>query len=687
MARKLDKNKLVIVESPAKAKTIEKILGSSYKVISSYGHIIDLPKTKIGVDVKDNFKPSYLTIKGKGEVIKKLKEAAKKADEIYLASDPDREGEAIAWHIAHILGLNSNDVNRVVFNEITKDAVKDAIKHPRKINTDLVQSQQARRILDRLVGYNISPVLWKKVKPKLSAGRVQNAALKLIVDREEEIQNFIPQEYWTLPIGFIKNRKILTANFYSFKGEKIKLESKKDVDKIKKAIKGETFKVIDVVKSKKNRNAPNVYITSTLQQDASRKINFKTRKTMSVAQELYEGINLKKLGGVTGLITYMRTDSTRVSDEAKKMASEFITKNYGKEYLATSVSSKKSNKNIQDAHEGIRPTNINFTPESIKEYLSNDQYKLYKLIWERFVASRMSPAVYETISTTFENNKVVYRGAESKLLFNGFLTVLKEKEKIKSVPEFEVGEDAKIKSIDEEQHFTQPPARYSEAKLIAELEDLGIGRPSTYATIVDTLQKRYYAKLQNKVFTPTELGTLVSKITEEYFPDVINTKFTASLENQLDDIAEGKAEWEKTIYDFYSGFRKDVEKAESEMEKVEIKQELTGDNCPECGSPLVYKLGKFGKFIACSNFPECRYTNTIQKKVGVTCPKCHKHDVLEKKSKRGKVFYGCEGFPKCDFVSWDKPINRQCPKCNNILFENKKGVYCNNCDYKEEIKK
>ena len=679
---------LVIVESPSKAKTIEKYLGKKYKVISSKGHVRDLPKSRMGVEVQDNgnIGVDYISIRGKGDVIKSLKKEAK-GKKVFLASDPDREGEAIAWHIAHILGLNSNDVNRVVFNEITKDAVKDAIKHPRKINTDLVQSQQARRILDRLVGYNISPVLWKKVKPKLSAGRVQNAALKLIVDREEEIQNFIPQEYWTLPIGFIKNRKILTANFYSFKGEKIKLESNKDVDKIKKAIKGETFKVIDVVKSKKNRNAPNVYITSTMQQDASRKINFKTRKTISVAQELYEGINLKKLGGVTGLITYMRTDSTRVSDEAKKMASEFITKNYGKEYLATSVSSKKSNKNIQDAHEGIRPTNIDFTPDSIKEYLSNDQYKLYKLIWERFVASRMSPAVYETISTTFENNKVVYRGAESKLLFNGFLTVLKEKEKVKSVPEFEVGEDAKIKSIDEEQHFTQPPARYSEAKLIAELEDLGIGRPSTYATIVDTLQKRYYAKLQNKVFTPTELGTLVSKITEEYFPDVINTKFTASLENQLDDIAEGKAEWEKTIYDFYSGFRKDVEKAESEMEKVEIKQELTGDNCPECGSPLVYKLGKFGKFIACSNFPECRYTNTNNKKLKITCRKCHKHDVLEKKSKRGKVFYGCEGFPKCDFVSWDKPINRQCPKCNNILFENKKGVYCNNCDYKEEIKK
>ena len=516
---------------------------------------------------------------------------------------------------------------------------------------------------------------------------MQNAALKLIVDREEEIQKFVPQEYWSIPIDFIKNRKVLTANFYSYKGEKIKLESKKDVDKIRKAIKGDTFKVIDVAKTKKNRNAPNVYITSTMQQDASRKINFKTRKTMSVAQELYEGINLKKLGGVTGLITYMRTDSTRVSDEAVKMASDYILNNFGKEYLATSIKSRKSSKNVQDAHEGIRPSDINLEPDSIKEYLSNDQYKLYKLIWERFLASRMSAAVYETSTTTFENNEVVYRGAHSNLLFNGFLAVLKEKEKVKLAPEFEVGEDAKIKDIKEEQHFTQPPARYSEAKLIAELEELGVGRPSTYATIVDTLQKRYYAKLQNKVFTPTELGTLVSKITEQYFPDIINTKFTANLESQLDDIAEGKVGWEKTIYNFYSGFRKDVEKAESEMEKVEIKQEFTGESCPECSSPLVFKLGKFGKFIACSNFPDCRYTNTIQKKVGVKCPKCKKHDILEKKSKKGKLFYGCEGFPTCDFVSWDKPINRNCPKCDNILFEGKKGVHCDHCDYKEEIKK
>ena len=628
----------------------------------------------------------YISIRGKGDVIKSLKKEAK-GKKVFLASDPDREGEAIAWHIAHILGLDNDSDNRIVFNEITKDAVKDAIKHPRKINTDLVQSQQARRILDRLVGYNISPVLWKKVKPKLSAGRVQNAALKLIVDREEEIQKFVPQEYWSMPIDFIKNRKVLTANFYSYKGEKIKLESKKDVDKIRKAIIDDTFKVIDVAKTKKNRNAPNVYITSTMQQDASRKINFKTRKTMSVAQELYEGINLKKLGGVTGLITYMRTDSTRVSDEAVKMASDFILNNYGKEYLATSVKSRKSSKNVQDAHEGIRPTNVSFTPDSIKEYLSNDQYKLYKLIWERFLASRMSAAVYETSTTTFENNEVVYRGAHSNLLFNGFLAVLKEKEKVKLAPEFEVGEDAKVKEIKEEQHFTQPPARYSEAKLIAELEELGVGRPSTYATIVDTLQKRYYAKLQNKVFTPTELGTLVSKITEQYFPDIINTKFTANLESQLDDIAEGKVGWEKTIYNFYSGFRKDVEKAESEMEKVEIKQEFTGESCPECSSPLVFKLGKFGKFIACSNFPDCRYTNTIQKKVGVKCPKCKKHDILEKKSKKGKLFYGCEGFPTCDFVSWDKPINRNCPKCDNILFEGKKGVHCDHCVYKEEIKK
>ena len=679
---------LVIVESPSKAKTIEKYLGKKYRVISSKGHVRDLPKSRMGVEVLDNgsVDVDYISIRGKGDVIKSLKKEAK-GKKVFLASDPDREGEAIAWHIAHILGLDNNSDNRIVFNEITKDAVKEAIKNPRKINTDLVQSQQARRILDRLVGYNISPVLWKKVKPKLSAGRVQNAALKLIVDREEEIQKFVPQEYWSMPIDFIKNRKVLTANFYSYKGEKIKLESKKDVDKIRKAIIGDTFKVIDVAKTKKNRNAPNVYITSTMQQDASRKINFKTRKTMSVAQELYEGINLKKLGGVTGLITYMRTDSTRVSDEAVKMASDFILNNYGKEYLATSVKSRKASKNVQDAHEGIRPTNVSFTPDSIKEYLSNDQYKLYKLIWERFLASRMSAAVYETSTTTFENNEVVYRGAHSNLLFNGFLAVLKEKEKVKLAPEFEVGEDAKVKEIKEEQHFTQPPARYSEAKLIAELEELGVGRPSTYATIVDTLQKRYYAKLQNKVFTPTELGTLVSKITEQYFPDIINTKFTANLESQLDDIAEGKVGWEKTIYNFYSGFRKDVEKAESEMEKVEIKQEFTGESCPECSSPLVFKLGKFGKFIACSNFPDCRYTNTIQKKVGVKCPKCKKHDILEKKSKKGKLFYGCEGFPTCDFVSWDKPINRNCPKCDNILFEGKKGVHCDHCDYKEEIKK
>ncbi|AXI26950.1 DNA topoisomerase I [Gemella sp. ND 6198] len=679
---------LVIVESPSKAKTIEKYLGKKYKVISSKGHVRDLPKSRMGVEVLDNgnVEVDYISIRGKGDVIKSLKKEAK-GKKVFLASDPDREGEAIAWHIAYILGLDNNEDNRIVFNEITKDAVKEAIKHPRKINTDLVQSQQARRILDRLVGYNISPVLWKKVKPKLSAGRVQNAALKLIVDREEEILNFKPEEYWSMPIDFIKDRKILTANFYSYKGERIKLENKNIVDTIKKAIKGETFKVVDVTKSKKNRNSPNIYITSTMQQDASRKLNFKTRKTMSVAQELYEGINLKKLGGVTGLITYMRTDSTRVSDEAVASANNFILTNYGKEYILATAKSKKASKNVQDAHEGIRPTNIDYTPDIIKDYLSKDQYKLYKLIWERFIASRMSAAVYEMNVTTFENNKVVYKGTHSNLIFNGFLAVLKEKEKVKVAPKFEVGENAKIKEIKEEQHFTQPPARYSEAKLIATLEELGIGRPSTYATIVETLQKRYYVKLQNKVFTPTELGIIVSKITEQYFPDIINTQFTANLENQLDNIAEGKVTWEKTISDFYSGFSKDVKKAEREMEKIEIKQEFTGENCPDCGAPLVYKLGKFGKFIACSNFPECRYTGTIQKKIGVTCPKCHNHDILEKKSKKGKVFYGCEGFPGCDFVSWDKPINRFCPKCNNILYENKKGVTCANCDYIEEIKK
>ncbi|MBF0716004.1 type I DNA topoisomerase [Gemelliphila palaticanis] len=678
---------LIIVESPSKAKTIEKYLGKKYRVISSKGHIKDLPKSRMGVEVldKDNISADYISIRGKGDVIKSLKKEAKGVKNIYLASDPDREGEAIAWHISSILGLEKSK-NRVVFNEITKDAVKEAIKNPREINESLVNSQQARRVLDRLVGYNISPVLWKKVKPKLSAGRVQSTALKLIVDREEEINNFVPEEYWSLPIDFIKNRKILTANFYSFNGEKLKLKNIDDVKKVKSSIKGNSFLVTDVTKTNKNRNAPNVYTTSTMQQDASRKINFKTRKTMSVAQELYEGVNLKKLGGVTGLITYMRTDSTRISNDAKETCSKYIEVNFGKEYVSKVTKKSKEKKNVQDAHEGIRPTNVEFTPDKVKEYLTNDQFKLYKLVWERFVASQMSPAIYEATSTTLENNNIVYKASESKLVFEGFLKVLKEKEKLKSYAEFEKGEEAKIKEIKEQQHFTQPPARYSEAKLIATLEELGIGRPSTYATIIETLQKRYYAKINNKAFIPTELGTIVCKIISQYFPDIIDTKFTADLENDLDKIAEGNLKWQNAIYNFYIDFNKDVVKAEKELEKVEIEKEYTGEKCPECNSDLLYKLGKFGKFIACSNFPDCRYTDTIQKKIGVTCPKCKKHDVLEKKSKKGKVFYGCESFPKCDYVSWDKPINRICPKCSSTLYEGKKAVYCNNCDYKEDSK-
>ncbi|MBF0713811.1 type I DNA topoisomerase [Gemella sp. GH3] len=678
---------LVIVESPSKAKTIEKYLGKKYKVISSKGHIKDLPKSRMGVSVidRDNIVADYISIRGKGDVIKTLKKEAKGMKNVYLASDPDREGEAIAWHISSVLDLEKGK-NRIVFNEITKDAVKEAIKHPRNLDENLVDSQQARRVLDRLVGYNISPVLWKKVKPKLSAGRVQSTALKLIVDRENEINKFIPEEYWSIPIDFIKNRRILTANFYSYKGERIKLKSKSDVDKVKKAIKGQIFLVTDVVKTNKNRNAPNVYTTSTMQQDASRKINFKTRKTMSVAQELYEGINLKRLGGVTGLITYMRTDSTRISDESKIACSNFIFENYGKEYTRSNSKKINNKKNVQDAHEGIRPTNVEFTPDKIKEHLTNDQFKLYKLIWERFVASQMASAVYESTNTTFENNKVVYKASESKIIFDGFLKVLKEKEKIKVCAEFEKGEDAKIKEIKEQQHFTQPPARYSEARLIATLEELGIGRPSTYATIIDTLQKRYYAKINNKVFVPTELGEIVCNIISQYFPDIINSEFTANLENDLDKIAEGDIKWQEAIYNFYENFYKDVQKAEQQLEKVEIKKEYTGENCPECSSPLLFKLGKFGKFVACSNFPDCRYTETIQKKIGVVCPKCKKNEILEKKSKKGKIFYGCEGFPDCDFVSWDKPINRSCPKCDNILYEGKKAVYCSNCDYKEDNK-
>ncbi|QWQ39353.1 type I DNA topoisomerase [Gemella sp. zg-570] len=678
---------LVIVESPSKAKTIEKYLGKKYKVISSKGHIKDLPKSRMGVEVldKENIQADYISIRGKGDVIKFLKKEAKGMKKIYLASDPDREGEAIAWHISSILDL-PQEKNRIIFNEITKDSVKEAIKHPREIDENLVDSQQARRVLDRLVGYNISPVLWKKVKPKLSAGRVQSTALKLIVDKENEIRNFIPEEYWSLQIDFIKDRKILSANFYSYDDEKIKLKTKKDVDKVKKSITSNEFLVVDVIKVNKNRNSPNVFTTSTMQQDASRKINFKTRKTMSLAQELYEGINLKKLGGVTGLITYMRTDSTRISDDAKNQAYNFILKNFGKEYCSTSAKKTKENKNIQDAHEGIRPTNVEFTPDRVKEYLSPDQYKLYKLIWERFVASQMSDAIYETTTTTFKNNKVIFKASESKIIFEGFLKILNDKEKVKKVAEFEKGEFAKIKNIKEQQHFTQPPARYSEARLIATLEELGIGRPSTYVTIIDTLQKRYYAKITNKVFYPTELGEVVCKMIAEYFPDIINAEFTANLETDLDKIADGEIRWQNAIYNFYNDFYKDVVKAEKELNKVEIQKEYTGENCPDCSSPLLFKLGKFGKFVACSNFPDCRYTETIQKKVGVTCPKCSKHEILEKKSKKGKVFYGCESFPECDFVSWDKPINRICPKCKNLLFEGKKYVYCNQCDYKEDSK-
>ncbi|MBF0710007.1 MULTISPECIES: type I DNA topoisomerase [unclassified Gemella] len=676
---------LVIVESPSKAKTIEKYLGKKYKVLSSKGHIKDLPKSRMGVEVvdKDNIQADYISIRGKGDLIKSLKKEAKGMKNIYLASDPDREGEAIAWHIASILNLE-NGKNRVIFNEITKDAVKEAIKSPREIDSNLVDSQQARRVLDRLVGYNISPVLWKKVKPKLSAGRVQSASLKLIVDRENEIRSFIPEEYWTIPIDFIKDRRILTANFYSYKGEKVKLQTKKDVDVILKGIKGNTFDVIEVNKSNKNRTSPLVYTTSTMQQDASRKINFKTRKTMSVAQELYEGVNLKKLGGITGLITYMRTDSTRISEEAKKQAYAYIVDQFGEEYVATVAKKIKGNKNVQDAHEGIRPTNVNFSPNLVKDYLTPDQLKLYTLIWNRFVASQMAAAVYETRTTTFENNQIVYKASDSKIIFDGFLKVLKEKEKVKVSASFEKGDAAKYKEIKEEQHFTHPPARYSEAKLIASLEELGIGRPSTYSSIIETLQKRYYAKLNNKVFTPTELGEIVSNMIAEYFPNIINVEFTAKLESDLDKIAEGNIKWQHAIYDFYSNFEKDVVKAEKELEKVEIQKEYTGEDCPECSSPLLYKLGKFGKFVACSNFPDCRYTETIQKKVGVTCPSCKKHEILEKKSKKGKVFYGCEDFPNCEFVSWDKPINRQCPKCQNILYENKKHVFCASCDYKEK---
>jgi len=685
---------LVIVESPAKAKTIEKYLGKKYKVIASMGHVRDLPRSQMGVDVDDNFEPKYITIRGKGPVVKELKKYAKKAKKVFLASDPDREGEAIAWHLSNILELEDSKENRVVFNEITKDAVKESFKHPRDIEMDLVDAQQARRILDRLVGYNISPVLWKKVKKGLSAGRVQSVALRLVIDRENEIRNFKPEEYWTIEGEFRYQKSKFTAKFLHYKNKPFKLQNKDDVNKVTAKLDGDQFEITNVNKKEKTRNPAQPFTTSTLQQEAARKLNFKARKTMMIAQQLYEGIDLKRQGTV-GLITYMRTDSTRISDAAKNEAKSYITENYGSNYV--SKRQAKGKQGDQDAHEAIRPTSAMRTPNEMKSYLSRDQHRLYKLIWERFVASQMAPAILDTVALDVTQNDIKFRANGQTIKFKGFMTLYveakddKENDKENKLPNLKEGDKVTATQIEPAQHFTQPPPRYTEARLVKTLEELKIGRPSTYAPTIDTIQKRNYVKLDSKRFVPTELGEIVYEQVKEYFPEIIDVEFTVNMETLLDKIAEGDMKWRKVIDDFYNSFKLDVARAEKEMEKIEIKDEPAGEDCEVCGSPMVIKMGRYGKFMACSNFPDCRNTKAIVKTIGVTCPTCKKGDVVERKSKKNRIFYGCSNYPECDFISWDKPIGRDCPKCEHYLVEKKKGrssqVVCSNCDYQEEAQK
>lgn len=682
---------LVIVESPAKAKTIGKILGRNYKVVASVGHIRDLPKSTLGIDIEDNFKPKYINIRGKGPLIKELKKEGKSADKVLLATDPDREGEAISWHLAHILDINPNDKVRVEFNEITSEAIKSAIKKPRALDFNLIDAQQARRILDRLVGYKISPLLWKKIKKGLSAGRVQSVAVKIICDREEEIDNFIPKEYWTIKAMLLKDKESFEANFVgkyiNNEEKKIELNNENEVNKILSEIKDNEFKVHDVKRGQRKRKPYPPYTTSTLQQDASKKLGFTTKKTMMVAQQLYEGIDLKK-EGIIGLITYMRTDSTRIAKEAVSLTKDFIKEHFGEEYSNGGKDYiNKSKKETQDAHEGIRPTNVMRTPDAIKDFLSKDQFKLYKLIWDRFVGSQMKEALYDTLSVNILNNDNLFKASGSKLAFPGFLKVYitaDEEVSDMKIPELNAGEVLKLKDIIPKQNFTQPPARYTEASLIKTLEEQGIGRPSTYAPTIATILARNYVTLEKKLFYPTDLGKLVNDLLTEYFNLVVNEEFTASLEEKLDDIAEGKLTWVQVVDDFYSDFKVELEKAEEEIDKIEVKDEVSDVLCEKCGRNMVVKSGRYGKFLACPGFPECRNTKPILDEINVICPKCHEGRIVRKKSKNGRTFYGCSNYPNCEFVSWDEPYDEKCPNCGEyMVIKRNKSADIIKCSNKE----
>jgi len=687
---------LVIVESPAKAKTIGKYLGSKYIVKASMGHIRDLPKSQIGVEVENNFNPKYITIRGKGSILKELKDASKKVKHVFLAADPDREGEAIAWHLAHYLELDETDTCRVVFNEITKQAVKDAFKTPRKINMDLVNAQQARRILDRLVGYKISPLLWKKVKKGLSAGRVQSVAVKLIIDRENEIDAFTPEEYWSITAKLNHAGIPFDAKYHSINGEKRELGKEADVQEVLQAMKGSKLTVSDVREKERLRNPAPPFITSSLQQEAARKLGFRASKTMSVAQQLYEGVELGKEGTV-GLITYMRTDSTRISPIAQEEAKEFITERYGEAFVPEQprIYTKK-NSNAQDAHEAIRPTSILRDPESMKPFVSRDQLRLYKLVWERFVSSQMQSAVLDTMTVDLQAGDTTFRATGSKVKFAGFMKVYVEGnddgtvEEHKFLPPLAAGDVIQSESIDPKQHFTQPPPRFTEARLVKTLEELGIGRPSTYAPTLETIQKRGYIAMEEKKFMPTELGDLVIQLMEEFFPEILDAEFTANMEGNLDHVEEGTEDWVKVLATFYESFEKRLEVAEDEMKEIEIQDEVSDELCEKCGRHLVYKMGRFGKFLACSGFPDCRNTKPIVKDIGVTCPKCAEGKIIERRSKKGRIFYGCDQYPGCDYVSWDKPTNKPCPQCGESKLVEKRNrsgakLLCPTCDYSEEV--
>ena len=688
-------NNLVIVESPAKANTIGKFLGKDYKIVASVGHVRDLPKSQIGVDVDNNFTPKYITIRGKGDVISKLKKEAKAAERVYLATDPDREGEAISWHLATLLNIKEDDKCRVTFNEITKNAVKNAIKAPRKIDMDLVDTQQARRILDRIVGYKISPLLWRKIRKGLSAGRVQSVATRLICDREEEIDNFDPEEYWTIIANLSKKKAgpSFDAKFYGTADEKIELKNEAQVKDILKQLEGKKYTVQKVKNSEKKKSPAPPFITSTMQQEAARKLGFPTKKTMMVSQQLYEGIEVKGHGAV-GLVTYIRTDSTRVSSEAQQDTKNYIAEKYGQKYLPEEFRVYKNKSASQDAHEAIRPTYVEMSPDSVKDSLTNDQYKLYKLIWSRFVASQMASAIYDTVAAEILAGSMLFKANGSKIKFQGFIVVYtegkdEEEDGEVSIPELTEKELLDLKKMEDKQHFTQPPLRYTEATLVKMLEEKGIGRPSTYAPIITTILARGYVERDKKLLLPTELGKIVNDLMKNNFQDIVDVQFTAQWETKLDDVEEGSKKWADLLKDFYGPFADTLKEAESKIGQIDIPDEVTDIKCEKCGRFMVIKNGRFGKFLACPGFPECRNARPILEEAGVACPKCS-GKVLFKKTRKGRRYLGCENNPTCSFMTWDMPSGENCPECGNFMVKKYSGkkvtLKCSNegCNFTKE---